>query len=656
MENLRLRRFFASFIVSVLLPVAASGIEGENETQKIVVTATKANFPAEQLGASVEVITEEEIRRSGKKDVASLLSDVKGFTVARTGSRGGFVSLLARGGQSDHNLVMINGVQVNQAGGGFDLGSLSTENVKRIEIVKGAHSSLYGSDAAASVINIITKTGRGNFTLSADAAMGIRAEKNALIREYSAGASGSGENYGYFLSVGRISDEGILKPDNDYDNTGFTANFDMEPAENVRVSLFSVYRDSEFRFPTGGAGDRFTSVADPDQGTKEKSTVAGGDVTFFPRQWWENSVRVGYARVDRESYDGPLPVSPDGTPDFATEFTTLDEKFSLEYVSTFFAERGSVTSVTSAGVEFEKESFESGEIDRSRKNYAFYLQEHLGFNGRIFVTPGVRFDDNDSFGRQWSPSLFSSLKVDEAIRIRAGAGKGIKEPTFFENFSASFGTIPNPDLKPEESVNAEMGADWEFLEDRAELAVTFFRNRFKNLIAYSFSAFPNGTNYENISGVSSKGVEVGFSVATGPEWTIEAGYTYTDTEVTDTAADSAGFSEGKRLIRVPDHSFVVAANYSRDSLNANVSGNYIGARDDVNFSEFPGIRVENDSYFTVDIAVSYDLALENSVAERLRLFTRIENLFNKNYENVFGFSSPGFSWVSGVSAAVRPSS
>lgn len=654
MKNLR--RFFAVFAVSVLLPVASSGLERKNGTQKIIVTATKANFPAEQLGASVEVITEEEISRSGKKDVASLLSDVKGFAVSRTGSRGGFVSLFARGGQSDHNLVMINGVQVNRAGGGFDLGSLSTENVERIEIVKGAHSSLYGSDAAASVVNIITKTGKGEFTLSAAAAVGTRAEENALIREYSAGASGGGKNYGYFLSVGRISDEGILKPDNDYDNTGFTANFDLEPAENVMVSLFSVYRDSEFRFPTGGAGDRFAAVADPDQGTKEKSTVAGADVTFFPRRWWENSVRAGYARVDRESYDGPLPEGPDGTTESATDFATLDERFSFEYGATFFAGFGSVESVASAGVEYEKETFESGDIDRSRKNYAFYLQEHLGFGGRMFVTPGVRFDDNDSFGSKWSPSFFSALKVGEATRIRAGVGKGIKEPTFFENFSTSFGTIPNPDLEPEESVNAEAGVDWRFLRDRAELTVTFFRSRFRNLIAYSFSPFPNGTNYENISGVSSKGTEVGFSAAAGLGWTIEAGYTYTDTEVTDAAADSAGFSEGRRLIRVPDHSLAVAVNYSRDGLNANVSGNYVGTRDDVNFSGFPGARVENDSYFTVGLAVSYELALESPVAEKLRLFTRMENLFDEDYEDVFGFSSPGFSWISGVSATVRPSS
>ena len=151
----RLKIFFAFILILVLFPSA--GFSEEKEMERIIVTGTKTWIDAELLGSSVTVIDREEIERSGEKDITAILSRVPGFNVVSSGSRGGFTSIFARGGQSDYNLVMINGVQINQAGGGFDISSLTTENVERIEIIKGAHSSLYGSDAASSVINIITK-------------------------------------------------------------------------------------------------------------------------------------------------------------------------------------------------------------------------------------------------------------------------------------------------------------------------------------------------------------------------------------------------------------------------------------------------------------------------------------------------------------------
>ena len=637
--------FFACLSLFTALSAPAGGSEVREETEKIVVTATRARVPAEQLGASVRVITAEEIARSGKKDVAEILSSVTGLDAPRTGSRGGTASLFARGGKSDHNLVMINGVQVNQAGGGFDFGRLSAENIERIEIVKGAHSSLYGSDAASAVINVITKKGGGALALSASAALGYRSEKS-LVQEYSSSVSGGAENHGYFLSYGRIDDGGILETNNRYRNDGFTANVGLAPAENLDLSFFSVYRSSNFGFPTAGAGDRFDAYADPDQGRKEKAAVLGADVKFRPAERWENFLRFGYSRLDANNYDGPEPAGRD-TP---FPLKTLDRRLSLEYGFTFLAETDSVSSAASAGVEYERESFRGGDLDRSRKNYAFYVQEHLGFFGKLFLTPGARFDKNDSFGNKWSPSAFAAIKIDgTGTRIRAGIGKGIKEPTFHENFDSSFST-PNPGLMPEETLNREIGADQNLFGGAARLGVTLFHNMHKNLIAYSFEAFPNGTNFENISETRARGAEVELSLRPGGGLALDAGYTYLDTEVTDDGGlGSAAFAKGEKLIRRPAHSFSAGANYSGNGLNLNVSGNYVGGRDDVNWSEFA--RVENGSFFTVDLAASWEIA---ATPRRLRLFTRVENLFDRDYERVFGFSSPGLSWVSGISAGIRP--
>lgn len=639
----RLKIFFAFILILVLFP--STGFSEEKEMERIIVTGTKTWIDAELLGSSVTVIDKEEIERSGEKDIASILSRVSGFNVVSSGSRGGFTSIFARGGQSDYNLVMINGVQINQAGGGFDISSLTTENVERIEIIKGAHSSLYGSDAASSVINIITKRGSGKIKRASSVALGFRAE-DAMILEHSSSISGSLEKLGYFISHQRIIDEGILEINNDYKNRNFTANLSLEASDDLNLSFFSIYRDSKFEFPTGGAGDRFDAFADPDQGTKEKSLVMGSDIIFSPTQWWENSLKLGYTRLDRENYDGPRPLELDSP--FPSE--TLDKRIVLEFGSSFFVDFDQASSIISTGFEYEKESFKTDSLNESRKNYAFYAQNNFALLKRFFVTTGIRYDDNESFGSEWSPSVFARWKIRESgTEIRGGVSRGIKEANFYENFSAAFGTIPNPDLKPEETLTAEIGLRQPLLDNAVELDLSFFQNRFKNIIAYSFTPFENGTNYENISRAKSEGAEAAIHFYPSNSLTLSAAYTYLKTDVTDDGdLGSPSFSEGEKLIRIPEHSFSFNAGYSKNAFNLDLSGNYVGTRDDVNWSEFPSTRVKNDSFFIVDAAASYEISVKRFV-DKIRLFSRINNLFNKDYENVFGFSSPGFSMISGVS-------
>ena len=638
-------KIFFAFIAALLL-FPPTGFSEQEETKKIIVTGTKTWIDAERLGSSVTAIDREEIERSGEKDISSILSRVAGFNVVGTGSRGGNSSIFVRGGQSDYNLVMINGVQINQAGGGFDISPLTTENIERIEIIKGAHSSLYGSDAASSVINIITKRGSGKIKRTGSVALGFRAE-DAMILEHSVSVSGSLEKLGYFLSHQRIVDEGIFEINNDYKNNNFTANLNLEANDDLNLSFFSIYRDSKFEFPTGGAGDRFDAFADPDSQTKEKSLVTGSDIVFSPTDWWENWFKIGYTRLDRESYDGPEPIESEG---FESVFDTLDKRISLEYGSGFFVDFDQISSVTSAGFEYEKESFNTDSLNESRKNYAFYAQNNLGVLKTFFVTAGIRYDDNEAFGSEWSPSVFAKWKIKESgTEIRGGVSKGIKEATFFENFSAAFGTIPNPDLKPEETLTAEIGVKQPLFDNAVEFDLSFFQNKFKNIIAYSFTPFENGTNYENINRAESKGAEASIRFYPSDALTLSAAYTYVETDVTDDGGlGSPSFSEGERLIRVPEHSFSFNAGYSRNAFGLNLSGNYVGSRDDVDWSEFPSTRVRNDSFFLVDAAASYEISLKSFV-DKIRLFSRVNNLFNKDYENVFGFSSPGFSMISGVS-------
>ena len=631
--------------IAVLLLFPPAVFSEQREMERIVVTGTKTWIDAELLGSSVTVIDREEIERSGEKDIKSILSRVSGFNVVSSGSRGGLTSVFARGGQSDYNLVMINGVQINQGGGGFDISSLTTENIERIEIIKGAHSSLYGSDAASSVINIITKRGSGKIKKTGSTALGFRTE-DAMIFEHFSSISGSFEKLGFFISHQKIVDEGILEINNDYKNNNFTANLNLEANDDLNLSFFSIYRDSKFEFPNAGAGDRFDAFADPDQGTKEKSLVMGSDIIFSPTQWWEKSFKLGYTRLDRENYDGPLPLELDSP--FPSE--TLDKRMSLEYGSSFFVGFNQVSSIISTGFEYEKESFKTDSLNESRKNYALYAQNNLVLLKTFFVTTGVRYDDNEAFGSEWSPSVFAKWKIREfGTELKGGIGRGIKEANFYENFSAAFGTIPNQDLKPEETLTAEIGLRQPLLDNAVELDLSLFQNRFKNIIAYSFAPFENGTNYENISRAESEGAEAAVRFYPSDTLTLSAVYTYIKTDVTDDGGlGTASFSEGKKLIRIPEHSFSFSAGYSKNAFDLSLSGNYVGSRDDVDWSGFPSMRVKNDSFFLLDAAVSCEISLKRFV-DKIRLFSRVNNLLNKDYENVFGFSSPGLSMISGVS-------
>ena len=643
-----MKNFLPIFSLLAFLCFSGGSFSEEiTQLEDIVVTATKVPTPSEQLGASVEVITEEEIEKSGSTDLIDVLRRVAGINVAQTGSRSGITSLFIRGGESDYNLVMIDGVQINQPGGGFDISKLTTENIERVEIVKGSHSAIYGSDAITSVINIITKKGRGKPSLFLSGALGAREENGNFIQEYKAGFSGGDDRYGYSLSYGRVSDEGILDFNNDYINNTYTGTFNVNPVETLQLAFTAIYQDSRFEIPTEGAGDKF-DVLDPDQFQENDTVVLGTKITYSPVSWWNNMIALGFTNEERNFEDEPnLDINP-----FDGFSSTVEEKrLIIDYRSDFFFGFDKISTITTIGFEYEDERADNA-IDKSRNNYAYYIQEHIGFYNRFFITTGVRLDDNEEYGVELSPKLsLSYLLRKYGTKLRAAAGKGIKEPTFFENFGG-FGLIGNPNLDPEESLSIEGGIDQKLYNDALDLYFTYFWNRFKNLIEFSFAGFDNGTNYENINGVKTKGVEVGGTFNAGHGVILGVNYTYLNTEVFDDGGlGSPGrqFFKGAELIRRPKHYLSLVTSYFYKGLNLNLVGTYTGDREDLNFSVSSSERIENNGYFKVNLAASYSLSPNSLYLQGVKVFARIQNLFNEDYEEIVGFSSPGFNFVTGIS-------
>lgn len=651
---------------------------------EVVVTATRTEVPMEELGVSATVITEEEIRQRQTTDVLELLRDVAGLTVVQSGSRGALTELYSRGSESNHTLVLVDGVRVNEAGGGFDWSSLTTDNIERVEIIRGPQSALYGSDAMGGVIQIITKKGQGPPTVTVSTGHGGHSESGRYMGEQKVSLRGGTEWAGYSLAFGRVDDLGILPLNNDYWNNTFSGRLDLYPMEKLDVTLTARANQSRFGISTENGGDKPDRIfpgLDPNQYQQNLDFVGSlqARLDLFP--WWEHVIHTGIHRLDREFRDGPDAQSAfDAPPGSHTE--SLETRTIFDYHTNLkFPRRGPVRSVLTLGYQFDREtldldaistfrfgpppfgiftSTESQEV--SRTNHAYYMQEQLTILDRLHLTGGFRVEDNSNFGTDVNPRGSMAYELKETgTKLRAAVGTGIKEPTFLENFGG-WGTVGNPALKPERSFSWEVGVDQCFWNRRLEAGVTYFRSRLKDLIAFVPTPWPPPPvlppNYFNIQEAETWGVELSAKVRVMPGLTLGGTYTFLDTEVLDDGGlGNLFFAKGRELLRRPNHAGSLFVNWLWRGLNVNLRGSYVGPRDDTFFRVSPGPfgfynfvnqRVTNQQYFVLDMALSYTFDLRQGPIRSIRLFAKGKNILNEDYEEVYGYSAPRASAIGGV--------
>ncbi len=624
------------------------------EVKEIVVTATRREVPMEQVGQSVTVLGTEEIERRQARDVLELLRDVPGLSIVQTGSRGGTTSLFVRGGEADYNLVMIDGVQVNRGGGQFSFASLTADNVERIEIVRGPTSSLYGSDAISSAINIVTKRGRGppkaDLILMAGS---YRTFEERLV------VSGGEEAFGYSFSLGRYDTNGLLSLNNDAENTSGKIRFDVDLAPNLMLSATVAYIDSEFHFPTDFvSGEGFPAI-DPRQGQETQELVFGIETGYLPFSWWEHRVKVGVYDFTNRDFD-PLDPIPSDTADRQT--LSEERRISLDYRQVLHAEPwDGVVSALTIGFELESQEFSQNRssitatgtqsttfADEFRRTLAGYAQEELSVDDRLFLTLGVRVDDNSEFGSSTNPRTSLAYLIPSiGAKFRAAAGTGIKEPRFIENFGS--GNIQgNPDLDPERSFSWETGADLGLWGDDVLFSATYFQNKYDDMISRVGSLL-SGT-FENIQEAVSYGLETSLRVRLTTELRLGVSYTFLRTRVVDDGGmTSTDFVEGEDLLRRPRHSGSFFVETVLEDLEINLSGTVVGPRIDRDFAISPsGARVRNDGYVKVDLAASYRVYADAEKRREIKLRLLVQNLLDDEYEEAVGFEAPGINALAGV--------
>jgi vitamin B12 transporter len=225
----------------------------------VVVTGTQVAVPVSELPSAITVIDRQEIESRQVTDVFQLLRTVPGLSVTQSGSRGGAIVVFPRGGNANFDMVLVDGVPVNNAGGGYDFSDLTTDNIERIEVIRGPQSALYGSNAIGSVIQIFTRRGRGPLQTDVSLAGGSfnTFEGRGVV-------SGGSERFGGSLGVGYVSTTGFLPVNNDYNDLTVSSGLDYQPIEALKLAFSARYSDSHFEFPTESAGDRLSPL-DPDQ-------------------------------------------------------------------------------------------------------------------------------------------------------------------------------------------------------------------------------------------------------------------------------------------------------------------------------------------------------------------------------------------------------
>jgi vitamin B12 transporter len=622
-------------LAALLAWPAPAPAEDVKVVDPIVVTATKTDLPATRMGSSVTVLSEEEIRRYLYPEIEDALRSVPGVDVQRSGSVGKLSTVRIRGASSNQVQVLVDGLRVKSPTlGQFDFSDLSLDGIGQIDIVRGPQSTLQGADAIGGVINVITKKGAG----PVQGELGFEGGTYETFREHGA-ISGALGRFNFAGAASRTDSEGREQAfdNDDSGQTAFAGRVGVDFPWDGTATATGRYSWSTTDIPNQGF---FPFDQDPDsqQQTELSLYTFRYDQRLFP--WWRVAARTGEMWNNQSFEDGPLPAG-----DFAFTSRIETRRREVELLSTW--DIGSIDTLT-VGVERQHEHGHiSGTFNEGVTTNSMFAQNELRLFDRVFLGGGLRWDDNDTFGDELTPRVSLVVLVTETgTRLRGAWSQGFRAPTlndlFFPDFTGDvcppFG---NPDLRPETSTSWEAGLDQKLAKNRVRFGVTYFHNRFEDLITV-VSVPPFCAQAGNVGRARAEGVEA-YAELEPLDWILfTVNYTFTDTEDEET---------GRELPRIPRHRWnagVTVTPIPRLSLFAQstiVSRQFdpIGG---------PG-GVHNPGYYRVDVGGTLTLLRRTGILDRLDLTTRVQNLTNVNYSEVAGFRALGLTALAGLTAYFR---
>jgi vitamin B12 transporter len=609
--------------------------------EQVLVTATRSEAALSTVGVSATVIDGDRIEERMAPSLLTLLQEVPGLTVARTGGIGPQASVFLRGGDSNYVRLLVDGVPVNEPGGEYDFGPEVPLELDRVEVVRGAGSSLYGTDALAGVIHLVTRRGTAG-----PAALRLEAEGGSF--DYLRGRAGvSGQSGRFDWNAGGLS----LRTDNQEPNSALRQHAGAAAAglEGERTSLRLVVRGEDTRHGTPGQ----TAFGRPDlDAFFERQALVASVQGRHARGRAVHQLRGGYARMDWASLN-PLDSGPylPRWGDRVAPFTAFDFTDPLGFqhdtsrltagyqVEVLAAARHLLT----GGVDVEGERGALGAraeplLRPRRSNAGVYVQDRVAVGTRLFATVGGRLEHNHSFGTSAVPRAALAFRVrggDAATTLRASAGAGIKEPTFFESFGVSFYAQGNPLLRPERSRTYDAGLEQRLAGGRVRAEATVFHHDYRDQIAYHVvdpATFQG--SFVNLGRTRARGLELSLEASPTAAVRLAGQYTLLDGEVlvSGNAFDPI-YAVGRSLVRRPRHQGSASASWRQARLALGADLVLVGRRAD---SDFLGLGLEdNEGYARLDARARLDLG------RGIQAFLVGDNLLDRRYQEVLGYPALG---------------
>ncbi|HEV2804333.1 MAG TPA: TonB-dependent receptor [Chthoniobacterales bacterium] len=593
---------------------ASFGLQNsEAESPGIVVSATRIETLEEDSPATVDVLRSDDFEINQTHRVADALREVPGVSVVQSGPPGSLTSVFTRGLRSEHTQVLLDGIPVNQGlQGAFNFGDLTTDNIDRIEIVRGPQSTIYGPRALAGVIQIFTKRGRsepaGEFSLEGGS--------NSTVRG-TLSSAGSANQFDYSVGLSGLTTDNE-RPNNEYRLWSGITNLGWSPNEQLRLSALVTYSLADLGLPN--------TIFDPrprDNFLTERWLVAP-HLDFKPTQWWTHRLIFSYdeeRQVNDPNDDGFV-----GPTRALFTRATVDYQNDLKPASWLTLTSGLFYSHVDAGQErpFVSQIFGPQPTfisDETEETSVFVQASVTPFKGMNFVAGG-RYDHFNQFGDIWTYRFAGSYLIAKTdTHLHASVATGFSPPSAQDKI---FGN--NFALEPEENLGWDVGVEQRFYEGRVMFGLTYFHNDLSNVIGF------NGL-FEtlNLGAAETQGIEFEFRATPITDLTLVATYTYLDAHNTS-AADITQLP-GARLPRRPRNEAYISASYLwTKKLRTTIEAKFVNAREELNFG---GPNFDIEDYAFVNLAAEYE------VSHRFSVYARINNLTDEQYSEVFGFPALG---------------
>jgi vitamin B12 transporter len=624
------------------------------ETREVVVSATKTEIPVKQVTSAVEVITGEQMQQRHLKTVVEALRLSQGLSVFQSGGPGTLVDVRMRGGTPEQTLVLIDGAIINSATlGTYDFANMTTDNIKRIEILRGSQSMLWGSDAMGGVINITTKRGRDTPNISAFSEYGsfntIREGANLSGKKGPVDFSGSISRWDT-TSFSAINYRRSATERDGYHNWQGSVRLGVELPKEGRLEF-------NFRWINGitnldGFATNFvTFQSEPADilGAKTQDTqyVFTGSYTQPITSWWSHKLTMARATdnlvttsgtVERNVVtgvvDSPFPLN--------SEIDTTSNR--IEWQHNFQVAK---PLLLTAGYQFREQLGENRDLltntttipTKIVSSHAGFAEAQLNLWDRVFGTAGIRQDEYNVFESATTYRVTGGyLHKESGTKLRGSYATGFRAPTINQLFFPDFG---NPNLKPEKSQGMDVAVDQSLLDDRIVLSAGYFWTRYRDLILSVFDPVSCGFTLfgfcaQNIGLSRAKGLEASakFKLVRDQLWIksldLQFQYTYTHTDNLT--------NMNTRLPKWPLNQWSTILSYQPiEGLRANLEGRFVGQR----YNDVPN----NQSISSFNV---WNFSATYEVSKNILVYTRVDNLFNEKYEEVLFFGTPIRSVFGGV--------